>query len=209
MDLPPMHAAARGGDLRRIQELAGAGGDVNASFNGHSPTDIANANGHFEIMKWIQEHGGGGHSSSTVDYTFSFAAEDFQHVAMLRHLLESHGKRVHMMNENRKGPWQQDWETAATQAGTGVVVFKTTSYTAKLEEHGSGKGGGRGGGQGGGQGSGNGGGRVGNPCAHEWEFIHANKLNATVFQGDFGREIPGAMFLIDDIPKRQFGPLSR
>ena len=183
--LPALHEAARDGNLQRVQELAAAGHDVNTQFQGHTPTDIANANGNFDIMKWIQQHGGGGHGEE-VDYTFSFAAEDFLHIGQIRHLLEAQGKRVHMMNENRTGPWQKSWEDAAAHAGTkgtGVIVFCTTAYRAKLAQGG------------------------GNPCSHEWEFIHAAHLNATVFEGDFGRDIPGALFLVDEIAGRCFGPI--
>ena len=61
-DLPPWFAAARDGSLDLIQQMAAAGQDVNEAFQGHTATDIANANGHFEIMKWIQQHKGGGSS---------------------------------------------------------------------------------------------------------------------------------------------------
>ena len=185
MSLPPMHEAARDGNLERIKQLAAAGQDINATYKGHSPTDIANANGHVHIMKWIQQNGGGGHGSD-VEYTFSFAAEDFSHVATIRHLLESQGKSVHMMNENRTGPWQQSWNDAATHAGTkgtGVIIFRTSAYEAKLKEGG------------------------GNPCSHEMAFIREHRLRATVFKGDFGEDLPGAMFLIDEIPGRQFAPI--
>ena len=186
--LPAMHEAARDGKLTRIQELAAAGHDVNERFKGHTPTDIANANGNLDIMKWIQQNGGGGHSMS-VDYTFSFAAEDFSHVGQIRHVLESQGKRVHMMNENRTGPWQKSWEDAAVYAGTKgtgvkrVIVFRTSAYEAKLKQGGD------------------------NPCSHEYDFIRENRLNATTFQGDFGRDMPGALFLVDEIPGRRFGPI--
>ena len=179
-----MHAAARDGDLRRVRELAAAGHDVNAAFQGQTPTDIANANGNFDIMKWIQGHGGGGHSSD-VDYTFSFASEDFSHVAQIRHVIEkSHHKSVHMMNENRTGPWQTSWEDSAVGARTGIIVFYTSTYAKKVREGG------------------------GNPCSHEWDFIRKNRLNATVFKGDIGRDLPGALFLVDEIPGRRFMPIA-
>jgi len=131
--------AARDGDLPLVQRFAAQGHVVSEKFNGVTPYDIANINGRFDIMQWIQQNGGDGHGS-TGEFTFSFDSGDFTNASQIRHMPVSKGHTVHMMNDERHESWKENWKRSARYSGTqgrGVVMFYSKVYEARVRQEGS------------------------------------------------------------------------
>eukprot|EP01052_Picozoa_sp_SAG31_P024314 SAG31_NODE_2060_length_6538_cov_10.244448_2_plen_191_part_00 len=179
MDIPPLLAAARDGDLEGVQRLVAQGYDVNApDANGVTAYDIANMNKKFNIMQWIQRNGGGGHGS-TADFTFSFDSGDLNSASEIRHILVGKGYTVHMMNDERHESWKENWKRSAHYSGTegrAVVMFYSRAYEAKVKSGDD------------------------NACYMEFEYIKTHQLNTIVLRGDIGRDLPGSLFIADGVP---------
>ena len=178
-DISPLLAAARDGDMEGVQRLVAQGHDLNArDVNGVTAYDIANMNNKFEIMQWIQRNGGGGHGSME-DFTFSFDSGDLKSASEIRHILVSKGYTVHMMNDERQESWKENWKRSAQYSGTegrAVVMFYSRAYDTKVKSGSD------------------------NACSLEFEFIKSHQLNTIVLHGDIGRDLPGSLFIADDIP---------
>ena len=83
------------------------------------------------------------------------------------------------MNDERQESWKENWKRSAQYSGTegrGVVMFYSRAYESKIKSGSH------------------------NACSMEFEFIRSQQLNTIVLRGDIGRDLPGSLFIADDIP---------